>query len=132
MPYAKGARYNGDKCCLPGTRTTIVDEMIVWVNGTHPVTDSNNRRILLLSRVAGSGKSSIAHTIARHFDRIGRLGASYCFSRNDQANLKPDNFFSTISRGLAHFDPNWKDALLKMVEDDRALIRFQSSSNNLL
>jgi hypothetical protein len=121
MLYAKGARYNVEKGCLPGTRASIVDDMIAWVNGALPDAASNDHRILLLSGVAGSGKSAIAHTVARHFDRIGRLGASYCFSRSNQAVLGPSNFFSTVSRELADLDPQWKDALWKAVDGNRAL-----------
>lgn len=99
-----------------------MNEVIDWVNGTLPDTTSlNDRRILLLSGVAGTGKSSIANTIARHFDRIHRLGSSYCFSRSNQAMLRPNNLFSTISRDLADLEPQWKAALLKVVGGNRAL-----------
>jgi len=121
MPYAQGARYNLEKGCLPGTRVAIVDELIAWVNGVLPDSTLNDCRILLLSGDAGSGKSAIAHTVARHFDRIGRLGSSYCFNRNNRSVLKPANFFSTISRDLADLDSQWKSALWKVVDGNRAL-----------
>src|ERR1700754_3891772 len=121
MAYAREARYSTEKSCLEGTRTAIVNEVIDWVNGTLSDSTLNERRMLVLSGVAGSGKSAIAHTIARCFDRIGRLGASYCFSRSNQVALNPNNLFSTISRVLAGLDAQWKDALLKVIGDDIAV-----------
>jgi hypothetical protein len=121
MTYAQGARYDVEKGCLPGTRTAILDDLISWVNGTLPDPTMNDRRILLLTGVAGSGKSAIAHTLAKHFYQIRRLGSSYCFNRSKQVQLGPSNFFSTISRNLADLDSQWKAALWKVVEGDRAL-----------
>ena len=66
MPYAKGARFDPDKGCLPGTREAIIEEITQWVNS--PVGD-NISRIFFLSGVAGSGKSAIAHTVAHLFDQ---------------------------------------------------------------
>jgi ABC-type dipeptide/oligopeptide/nickel transport system ATPase component len=78
-------------------------------------------RMFVLSGVAGSGKSSIAHTIARLFDDVGRLGSSFCFDRSNQAKLRPDAFFSTIARDLADLDPQRKQSLWRVVQDKTAL-----------
>jgi polynucleotide 5'-kinase involved in rRNA processing len=64
IPYAKGARFDPAKGCLPGTCDTIIKEIIRWVNSPN---GDNTPHIFLLSGVAGSGKSAIAHTIANLF-----------------------------------------------------------------
>jgi Mrp family chromosome partitioning ATPase len=79
IPYAAGARFNPDKGCLPGTRKQIIEEIIQWVNSPN---GEHAHRVYFLSGVAGSGKSAIAHTIAQHFDQLGRLGSSFCFDRS--------------------------------------------------
>jgi hypothetical protein len=40
-------------------------------------------RTLWLSGAVGTGKSSVANSIAKYFHSFGRLGASFCFSRHD-------------------------------------------------
>jgi hypothetical protein len=121
MPYAKGARHSIEKSCLPGTRCSIIRETVDWANGTLPDRSSNDRRILLLSGLAGTGKSAVAHTVAKYFDELGRLGSSYFFDSSKPALSTPDNFFGTISRDLADLDHQWKQALWKVVEGKRAL-----------
>ena len=37
------------------------------------------------------------------------------------SNLNPENFFSTIARYLADFDPHRKQALWEIIKDDRSL-----------
>jgi AAA ATPase domain len=117
LAYAEGARYDPERQCLPGTREEILREITDWINST----DSLMPRMFVLSGVAGSGKSSIAHTIARLFDGVGRLGSSFCFDRNNQAKLRPDMFFSTIARDLADLDRQRKQALWHVVKEKTAL-----------
>ena len=94
LPYAKGARFDPDKGCLPGTRENMIGEIVQWVNSPNANTAP---RIFFLSAVAGYGKSAVAHAVARQFDNLGRLGSSYCFDRADQANRRPANLLSTIA-----------------------------------
>jgi len=117
MPYAKGAGYKPEKECLPETRKAVIDEIIDWVN----VPDGDGvPRLFWLSGVAGSGKSAIAHTVARRFYEQKRLGSSFCF---DVANPDrgPHYLFSTIAVDLADFDPQWKRSLWHIIKDNRAL-----------
>ncbi|KIM86900.1 hypothetical protein PILCRDRAFT_815342 [Piloderma croceum F 1598] len=118
MPYAKGARFDPDKGCLPGTREAIIDEITQWVNSPD---GDNVCRIFFLSGVAGSGKSAIAHAIAHLFDQQKRLGSSYCFDRADQVNRRPSNLLSTISLNIADLDQNWKTCLYNTIKGNRSL-----------
>src|SRR5436190_1290425 len=98
--YAEGACFNRAKTCLVDTRKRILDDITEWINSTDDVP-----RVLLLSGPAGTGKSSIAHTIAFRFDNLGRLGSSFCFARSRQAELRPDTLFPTLACDLASHDP---------------------------
>jgi hypothetical protein len=125
MPYAKGARFDPDKGCLVGTREKILGEIVEWVNSQN---DDTSPRLFFLSAVAGYGKSAVAHTIARRFDDIGRLGSSYCFDRADQANRHPDNLLSTIALDIADLDLHWKNSLYAAVKGHRSLRTTRSAT----
>ena len=117
MPYAAGARYVKEKTCLPGTREGVIQEICDILND--PAKDAP--RMCLLTAVAGSGKSAVAHSIARLYDGQKKLASSYCFLRSDLAKRNPQNIFSTISCDLSDHDPEFKSALWRVVKDNRAL-----------
>ena len=60
MPYAGGASLNKEKIFLEGTREELLKEIIGWINSA----EEDTRPIFWLPGPAGTGKSSIAHTIA--------------------------------------------------------------------
>jgi hypothetical protein len=67
--------------------------------------------------MAGTGKSTIANTIAWRLFTMKRLGGSFCFSRNDRINRNASNMFSTIARGMADLDPSFKVKLAEALDD---------------
>ncbi|KAG6377914.1 WD40-repeat-containing domain protein [Boletus reticuloceps] len=117
MPYAHGARYVEEKGCLPGTREAIIHDICNVLN--NPGEDAP--RVCLLTGVAGSGKSAVAHSIARLYDGQQRLGSSYCFLRSDVTRRNPSNFFSTIALDLSDHDSQYKAELCQVVENNRSL-----------
>jgi hypothetical protein len=117
MAYAPGTRYEQEKGCLIGTRESVLQEICDVLN--NPVNDAP--QVCLLTGVAGSGKSAVAHTIARLYDEQGRLGSSYFFARTNAARRNPGNLFSTIARDLSDLDPQYKSALWRILKDNRAL-----------
>ena len=129
MPYAKGARYDPDKGCLPGTRQKIIGEIVQWVNSPN---DGTAPRLFFLSAVAGYGKSAVAHEVARQFDELGRLGSSYCFDRADQTNRHPGNLLSTIALDVADLDPHWKKSLCDVVMGNRSLRTTRSPTEQFV
>jgi hypothetical protein len=122
MPYAFGARFEQEKECLPGTRESFLREICDVLNNA----DEDAPRVCLLTGVAGSGKSAVAHSVARLYDGQKRLGSSFCFTSTDVANRNPKNLFTTIARDLCDRDPQYKSALWQVVKDDRALRTSQS------
>ena len=117
MPYAAGARYVQEKGCLWGTWEAVIQEICNILND--PAEDAP--RVCLLTGAAGSGKSAIAHSVARLYDGQKRLGSSYCFIRSDIVKRHPQNVFSTISHNLSDHDPQFKSTLWRVVKDNQAL-----------
>ena len=113
IPYAFGARDAQEKGCLPGTRESVLRDICDILN--NPAEDAP--QLCLLTGVAGSGKSAIAHSIARLYEGQKRLGSSYFFSCTDVARRNPQNLFATIARDLADLDRQFESALWEIVKD---------------
>ena len=64
IPCGSNSKYSTDKGCLAGTRVAFLDFIMNWVN------NPDSERGLVLFGQAGTGKSSIAHEIARQFDKM--------------------------------------------------------------
>src|SRR5712664_2241547 len=115
IPYGKGSRFTPEKGCLAGTRMAFLDFIVNWVD------DPDSERSLVLFGQAGTGKSSIAHEIARRFDKIHRLTTSFIFLRKEQSKREAYHLFTTLARDLSGRYPSFKAALGKVVTDNCAL-----------
>ena len=60
--------------CLEGTRTDVIAKIMRCL-------EDENRPICWVTGSAGSGKSALSQTIAKHYDSEGRLAASFFFLR---------------------------------------------------
>ena len=98
-----------------GTRVAFLDFIINWVN------DPASERGLVLFGQAGTGKSSIAHEIARLFDKMHRLTSSFIFLRREQSARKARHLFTTLARDLADRYPSFKIALGNVLKNNTAL-----------
>lgn len=89
-------RHSDRNGCLKGTRGEILDEIELWTR------DFSKPSVYWLNGLAGTGKSTIAQTIAERVFADGRLGASFFCSRDfeDRSNLKL--IFPTIAVQLSH------------------------------
>jgi hypothetical protein len=88
---------NAPTPCLQGTREQLISDIFDWFNNTDPSCE----HIFWLSGLAGTGKSSIARTIADRAQEEGRLAATYFFSRNTAATRAPSAIIPTIVYQLA-------------------------------
>ncbi len=61
LPYAHGASWNPALMCQPGTRKSILDEVMDWIGNFH---GDSSARIFCLTGVPGAGKTAISHSIA--------------------------------------------------------------------
>ncbi|KAJ7613251.1 hypothetical protein DFH06DRAFT_1015013, partial [Mycena polygramma] len=112
------ARYNGENTpnrCMDGTRVEIINDIV------HALTAAPNpsQRLVILSGSAGSGKSTIAKTIAYILAEQKALAGSFFFSRDyaDRNTLR--GLPSTLARQLADYDPIYRNLLVKLLEEDR-------------
>ena len=83
--------------------------------------DPTSERGLILFGQAGTGKSSIAHEIARQFDKMHRLASSFIFLRREQSIGRAYYLFTNLARDLADRYPSFKVALGNVVKDNTAL-----------
>ncbi|KAI0339508.1 WD40 repeat-like protein [Trametopsis cervina] len=132
MRYANGAGCIPEKKCLEGTRVRLLDSISGHLHGGGIHAEGQGSgRILLLTGVAGSGKSAVAHEIAHRFKSLRRLGASFCFSASHQTERSVDRFLSTISRGFAELDHGWKNSLVAIIKSDKELRTTRSPRQQL-
>src|ERR1700753_2235147 len=89
--YQHGDR-NG---CLRGTRTAILDKIELWTR------DFDKPPVYCWNGLAGTGKSTIAQTIAERTFAGGRLGASFFCSRDYEDRRSLQSIFPTLAVQLA-------------------------------
>jgi hypothetical protein len=80
LPYAEDTPFNSyakqhEPACLTDTRVDLLREIHSWADG------QDERCIFWLSGLAGTGKSTIARTVARSYYDKQRLAGSFFFSR---------------------------------------------------
>ena len=64
MRYSRNARFNSEKICLPDTQMAILDKASQVASDSISAGDGQRKTIFVLHGMAGTGKSSIANTIA--------------------------------------------------------------------
>ena len=111
---ARGAGYqHGDRRgCLRGTRETVLTEIESWTK------DFDKSPVFWLNGLAGTGKSTIAQTIAERVFADGLLGASFFCSRDfeDRSDLR--FIFPTLAFQLAHKYPDFRDHLVSLLQSN--------------
>jgi hypothetical protein len=95
--------------CLPNTRVELLQEINEWIDGT------DKRCIFWLNGIAGTGKSTVARTIAEMCHNRGHLGASFFFSRGGGELARADRLFTSIAWQLATKIPRIKQYICEAV-----------------
>ncbi|KAJ7277468.1 hypothetical protein C8J57DRAFT_1504302 [Mycena rebaudengoi] len=83
--------------CFPGTRSKVLADLAQWAL----LSSYNSSNILWLYAHAGSGKSTIATTLANLFDSVGCLGSFVFFDRKIAERSEPTGMVRTIAYQLA-------------------------------
>ncbi|KAF8289742.1 hypothetical protein DL93DRAFT_2201702, partial [Clavulina sp. PMI_390] len=133
LPYASnadGALHDGNKSgCFPGTRIAILEALQTWAMGDkvlvtlnplpHPLTpnvlDLSQANVLWLQGMAGSGKSSIAISLAKYLRSASVCTAFYRFETAKKESLNPSNLITTITLQLAKQNHALEDYLVELV-----------------
>lgn len=107
LPSAADAPFNSYKnqhssTCLPDTRVNLLQQIYDWADG------QDQRCIFWLNGLAGTGKSTIARTVAQYYSKRCRLGASFFFSRGGGDVGHAGKLFTSIAVQLARAIPQTK------------------------
>ncbi|KAF1811529.1 hypothetical protein P152DRAFT_378981, partial [Eremomyces bilateralis CBS 781.70] len=121
LPYAPNAAFNAlekgdDPLCIRGTRVDVLNDIRKWIDG------EDKRHIFWLSGWAGTGKSTIARTVARKYYGKSRLVASYFFSKGGGDTGNATKFVGTIARQLAGKLPEFERLLRKALSKDKDIV----------
>ena len=105
-------RHGDRRGCLKGTRDTVLDDVESWSK------DYNMSPIYWLNGLAGTGKSTIAQTIAERVFADGRLGASFFCSRDFKDRRDLRYIFPTLTFQLAHKYPKFRSFLVPLLQSN--------------
>lgn len=120
LPVAAEAPFNSYAkqhfpLCLPNTRVDLLREIYSWADG------DDKRCIFWLNGLAGTGKSTIARTVARRYFDQRRLGASFFFARGGGDVGKAAKFVTSIARQLADSVPALRQHISDAVSEHRGI-----------
>ena len=121
LPYGVGTKFDPEKGCLHDTRVQLLNHIIDWVNDPDPSLPV----VLMLFGQAGTGKSTIAHEVARRFHDMGRLTTSYFFSRGNTFKRESYRFFTTLARDLSSSCPAYRASLGNVINNNPDLVYAQ-------
>ncbi|KAF3072518.1 hypothetical protein CFAM422_005408 [Trichoderma lentiforme] len=116
LQVAQGAAYDDfseasrDEC-YPGTRSEILHTIDKWA------ADTSSPSIFWLQGLAGTGKSTIAQTVAKNFDGKG-LGASFFFKRGEGDRGTARRFFATIASQMIRKQPILTQVLHGIIQEE--------------
>ncbi|KAI2884669.1 hypothetical protein CBS63078_11313 [Aspergillus niger] len=118
LPITSGAAFDSyttnqdDSQCLPGTRADLLEQIEKWVRSP------DESCFFWLQGMAGTGKSTIARTLASSFKAHGSTVVSFFFKRGEQDRGNARGFFATISKQLAVGLPDLSPGIREAISSD--------------
>ncbi|KAJ4288639.1 hypothetical protein N0V90_011876 [Kalmusia sp. IMI 367209] len=114
LPNATEAMFNSYKnqdkpICLEKTRADLLREIYDWAE------EQDERHIFWLSGLAGTGKTTIARTVARRYYDKQQLGASFFFSRGGGDVSHAGKFVTSIAVQLATHIPPFREHVCQAI-----------------
>ncbi|KAI4189631.1 MAG: hypothetical protein LQ346_005073 [Caloplaca aetnensis] len=121
LPLAIDASFDSyhrqhEPLCIENTRVALLQQHREWGIG-------HARPLYWLSGMAGTGKSTIARTLAHHFHTIDTLGGSFFFSRSSGEANNAVNLVGTLARHLAKISPNLKRSVCQAISSHEDVTR---------
>ena len=102
--------------CQEGTRRDVIAKISAWSKV------ENGPPICWLRGPAGSGKSTVAHTIAAQCDHNQRLAFSFFFSRGKLDRSETTKFIPTFAYQLAKFFPAIQTSMQQALAHDPSIL----------
>jgi len=100
--------------CIPKTRIDVINFITEWLTGANA---ANNKNVLWMHGLAGSGKSTISTTVAEMMRGLKRLGGFFYFDRN-QPERTASTLIRTLAYQLAMSDPQFEAKIMQVVEEN--------------
>ncbi|KDQ15485.1 hypothetical protein BOTBODRAFT_108786, partial [Botryobasidium botryosum FD-172 SS1] len=113
------ATWNSHHVCLENTRASVLDDVTRWV---HDVPEHGPNAPFFLSGRAGTGKSSVANSLAAQYDSLGSLGSAFFFDRAVAGRNSPGGLFKSVARELAARNPIIREAVVAALKRDPGLL----------
>ncbi|KAI1741485.1 hypothetical protein F4680DRAFT_66278 [Xylaria scruposa] len=133
LPMAKGSEFDSHseehyRMCQSNTRAEVLRQIDGWAK------DQESKAMFWLNGMAGTGKSTIARTVAFHAARSGHLGASFFFKRGEKDRFGTSKFFSTIAAQITRKEPSFAFHLKSALEEDFSICErgLQQQFQNLI
>ncbi|KAI0506295.1 WD40-repeat-containing domain protein [Xylaria bambusicola] len=98
--------------CLENTRQSLLEKIHNWADA------KDGKHIYWLKGMAGTGKSTVALTVARQYNEKGRLCASFFFSRGGGDLASAGKFARTIVSQLRRTLPGHREHVDNVVKCD--------------
>ena len=121
LHHAKNASYDTRQTpdndepqgCMAGTREQILDELEEWAF------DDAASKVCWLNGMAGTGKTSIAHTPSERLDEKQILGASFFCSRSASQEVRDASLIiPTVAAKLSQASPPLRSAMVQTIEKE--------------
>ncbi|KAJ7482722.1 hypothetical protein FB451DRAFT_1394027 [Mycena latifolia] len=111
------ARYNAANTpepCMDGTRVNVIQDIVARLTGP-----PDSTRVMMLSGVAGSGKSAIAKSVAAILaEEKGILAGSFFFSRDYVERKEIKHLATTLAMQIADYNTIFRTNLIQFLETD--------------
>ncbi|KAF8644352.1 hypothetical protein AX14_009428, partial [Amanita brunnescens Koide BX004] len=111
--------------CQPETRTKVLQDIRSWAD--NPTTTP----ICWLSGPAGTGKTTVARTIAGEYDKRGQLAATFFFWKSTGDRDDINKLVPTLAWQIAHEIPPAKEQMEKALKKSRVPLHELSLENQL-
>ncbi|CCA74347.1 related to archipelago beta form (F-box-WD40 repeat protein) [Serendipita indica DSM 11827] len=104
--------------CLQGTRQAVLQTIRNWAED-----DTSDKRIFWLCDIAGSGKSTVAMSVAASWRTERALGGQFFFSMSNNDTSTTEKFCSTMARDLVHHIPELAPHVADAVKRNPSIMR---------
>ncbi|PVG01713.1 hypothetical protein CPB86DRAFT_812019 [Serendipita vermifera] len=122
---------NVHQLCLQGTRVAIIQAIRDWAENKG---EGGEKPIFWLRDIAGSGKSTVALTMAKEWKDRSLLAGEFFFSISDAEISGTKNFCSVIARDIHAYCPHLRSEIERVSTEDTAVStrRFEEQFDKLI